>query len=52
MKFVSGLPVALAAEHRAMVGELGGDNVSDSQSRGGTRREHCNTYLLDITSVK
>jgi hypothetical protein len=29
MKLVSWLPVALAAEHRAIVGELGHSSVSD-----------------------
>ena len=53
MKLVSGFPVSLAAEHLAIVVELGSGYVS------GIEREHHKklgdrlmTYLLEITSVK
>ena len=46
MKFVSGFPLALAAEHRAIVGEL--DVVSGIVCDGAAHA----AYLLEMTSVK
>lgn len=48
MKLVSGLPVALAAEHRAIVGELKHNSLEILQRL----LESVYAYLLEITSVK
>lgn len=50
MKFVRGSPVALAAEQRAIVGELTARQYSGKLKRAD--QLGIGTYLLDMTSVK